>query len=140
MKLGATYICVSDIQKSLKFYTNVLNMRPTFINEDRWVQFNCGNTLALYNAEYDEKILNAHLEKEHFNDEYVNKFKQEVKEEKINNMVIFNFYVEDIQQEYERIKNLGIAVSELMYVNIFKPYWYFTIKDPDGNELLEINE
>lgn len=30
-------------------------------------------------------------------------------------------------------------MSELMYVNITNPYWYFTIMDPDGN-ILEIAE
>lgn len=28
-------------------------------------------------------------------------------------------------------------VSEIMYVNITEPYYYFTVKDPEGN-LLEI--
>ncbi len=34
------------------------------------------------------------------------------------------------------LKKLKIgAVSELLFVNIHMPYWYFTIKDPDGNEI-----
>lgn len=28
-------------------------------------------------------------------------------------------------------------VSDLMYVNIHMPYWYFNIEDPDGN-IIEI--
>ena len=56
--------------------------------------------------------------------------------DKINTSVIFNFEVEDLISEYERIKKLKIgAVSELLFVNIHMPYWYFTIKDPDGNEI-----
>lgn len=50
-------------------------------------------------------------------------------------MVVFNFVVEDINAEYERLKSLNIEVSQRMYVNILKPYWYFTVYDPDGNEL-----
>ena len=36
-----------------------------------------------------------------------------------NNIVIFNFEVENLKSEYERIKALNIGeVSEIMYVNV----------------------
>lgn len=54
---------------------------------------------------------------------------------RMNAIVVFNFYCDNIHAEYERIKGLGIEVSELKYVNIFKPYWYFTVHDPNGNEI-----
>ena len=50
--------------------------------------------------------------------------------------MVFNFEVEDLKQEYERIKAQNIGeVSELMYVNMHMPYWYFNIEDPDGNTI-----
>ena len=53
-----------------------------------------------------------------------------------NNLVVFNFEVDDLKSEYQRLKNLNIGkVSELMYVNVHMPYWYFNILDPDGNTL-----
>lgn len=53
-----------------------------------------------------------------------------------NNLVVFNFVVDDLKGEYQRLKSLNIGdVSELMYVNIHRPYWYFNIIDPDGNVL-----
>ena len=55
-----------------------------------------------------------------------------------NNIVIFNFEVENLMDEYIRLKDLNIGkVSDLMYVNIHMPYWYFNIIDPDGN-IIEI--
>lgn len=39
MELGITYICVKDINKSLAFYKQVLNKEPSFMNENRWIQF-----------------------------------------------------------------------------------------------------
>lgn len=105
------------------------------MNENRWIQFGCGNSFALYNAEYDEELISNKQGLDHFNEEYLNTFKIEKHEKRMNTIVVFNFYCDDIHAEYDRIKGLGIEVSELKYVNIFKPYWYFTIHDPDGNEI-----
>lgn len=50
----------------------------------------------------------------------------------------FNFYTDNLKEEYTRIQNLNLGeVSEIMYVNIVEPYFYFNISDPDGN-ILEI--
>ena len=41
-----------------------------------------------------------------------------------------------MKREYERLKEANIGeISELMYVNVHMPYWYFNIIDPDGNTL-----
>ena len=120
MKLGTTYICVKDMKNSL---------------EDRWITFDCGNFLSLYNKQYD-KIL---IEKNEncFNQAYIDEFFRD-KTEKKNNLVVFNFEVDNLKEEYERIKKLKIGkVSEIMYVNVHMPYWYFNVLDPDGN-ILEI--
>ena len=43
-----------------------------------------------------------------------------------NNIIILNFEVKDLSSEYERLKSLNIGeVSQMMYVNIHLPYWYF---------------
>ena len=55
MKLGTTYICVSDMEKSLKFYRLLLQKEPLYCNDDRWIAFDCGNQIALYKKKYDEK-------------------------------------------------------------------------------------
>lgn len=40
--------------------------------------------------------------------------------------------------EYKyRIKGLGITtqMTEIRFINIFSPYWYFAFMDPDGNPI-----
>ena len=136
MRLGTTYICVEDMEKSLNFYKLLLQKEPLYCNDDRWIAFDCGNQLALYNKKYDEKLIKESNEI-HFNQAYIDDFFKE-DEYKKNNIVIFNFEVEDLKSEYQRINQLGIGkVSEIMYVNVHMPYYYFNVIDPDGN-ILEI--
>jgi len=47
-----------------------------------------------------------------------------------------NFEVENLEAEYKRLKALSIGeISEILYVNVHRPYYYFNIIDPDGNVL-----
>ena len=132
MKLGTTYICVKDIKKSLSFYSLLLQEEPIYSNDDRWITFGCG--ISLYNHSYDEKLI-GNSSNEHFNQAYIDDFYEDKGTPK-NNIVIFNFIVDDLKAEYERLKKLNIGeVSELMYVNVHSPYWYFNLIDPDGNTL-----
>ncbi|MBD5452650.1 MAG: VOC family protein [Lachnospiraceae bacterium] len=132
MILGTTYIFVSDIKKSIDFYKKLLNEDPIKANDDRWVQF--PNKIALYNKAYDAKIIGKEPS-ERFNQAYIDDFYKDTGAPK-NNLVVFNFEVDDLKNEYERVKALNIGeVSELMYVNVHMPYWYFNVIDPDGNTL-----
>ena len=132
MVLGTTYIYVSDIKKSIDFYSKLLQEPPLKENDDRWVQFS--NKIALYNRAYDAKIIDTNAS-DRFNQAYLEDFNKDTGTPK-NNLVVFNFEVDDLKSEYQRLKNLNIGkVSELMYVNVHMPYWYFNILDPDGNTL-----
>lgn len=132
MVLGTTYILVSDIKKSIDFYRKLLEEEPLKANDDRWVQFS--NKIALYNKAYDAKIIGK-KPSERFNQAYIDDFYKDTGFLK-NNLVVYNFDVEDLSREYKRLKDLNIGqVSELMYVNVHMPYWYFNIIDPDGNTL-----
>ena len=136
MKLGTTYICVNDMEKSFKFYKLFLQKEPLYCNDERWIVLDCGNQIALYNKKYDDNLLEKSKEI-HFNQAYIDNFRKE-DDCKKNNIVIFNFEVENLKSEYERIKALNIGeVSEIMYVNVHMPYYYFNVIDPDGN-ILEI--
>ncbi|MBR1854196.1 MAG: VOC family protein [Lachnospiraceae bacterium] len=140
MKLATVYIIVDDLEKSVDFYRQLLQEEPLYANGDRWVQFS--NYVALYNYRYDEKIINNEIILESdgrktYNQAYIDNFKQ-TKANPQNNIVVLNFEVEDLKKEYQRLKAMKIGeVSELMYVNVYMPYWYFNITDPDGN-ILEI--
>lgn len=132
MVLGTTYIFATNMKKSIDFYCKLLQEEPLKANDDRWVQFS--NKIALYNKSYDAKIIGKEPS-ERFNQAYIDDFYKDTGEPK-NNLVVFNFDVEDLKSEHERLKGLGIGeVSELMYVNVHMPYWYFNIIDPDGNTL-----
>ncbi|NBK97446.1 MAG: VOC family protein [Erysipelotrichia bacterium] len=135
MKLDTTYICVNDMEKSLNFYNLLLQTKPLYCNDDRWATYDCGNQISLYNRKYDEKLLKEESNDIHFNQSYIDDFLKENNSHK-NNIVILNFTVEDLKSEYERITLLGIGkVSEIMYVNVHMPYYYFNVIDPDGNVL-----
>ncbi|MCH4286434.1 MULTISPECIES: VOC family protein [Bacillota] len=134
MKLTCTYISVKDMQKSIAFYEAFLNQKAQVYSENRFVQFTCGDTIALYNEAFDEELIKQNKTDEHFNEAYLTDFA--CKQKAVNTMVTFNYECEDLRYEYERLKKLQIGkLSDLRYVNIKAPYYYFTIEDPDGNEL-----
>ena len=138
MKLISAYIETEDFHKSINFYKKVLQIELIVFCENRWVEFELGNKIALYNKKFDEQKIkdNSNIE-ENYNKAYIDDFNSK-KSDKKNNIVTFNFYTENFKDEYERIKKLKICdVSEVMYVNIVEPYYYFNVSDPDGN-LLEI--
>lgn len=138
MELISTYIETEDFNKSINFYKKILQIEPIVFCENRWVEFEVGNKIALYNKKFDEQKIkdNSNIQ-ENYNKAYIDDFNSK-KLDKKNNIVTFNFYIENLKDEYERIKKLKICdVSEVMYVNIVEPYYYFNVSDPDGN-LLEI--
>jgi len=134
LHLGSTYLIVKNMDKSIDFYEKLLEMKPSAKNLDRWAQFNFeGKCIALYNNEFDKRIIECgeNLE-QHYDNEYLSYYE----ERKINygNNIVLNFWIEDLKKEHERIKNLNIgAISEIMYLNIASPYYMFIVEDPDGN-------
>ncbi len=66
---------------------------------------------------------------------YINNF-QSSKKRNFNNIITLNFYTTNLKEEYDRIKKLNLCeVSEIMYVNITEPYYYFNIYDLEGNTI-----
>lgn len=138
MEMLCTYIETNDFKMSVEFYKQILGIEPNEFCPNRWVEFECGNKLSLYNKKFDEdKIRNNQKLSNNYNEAYINSF-YDATDERQNNIVTFNFYTDNLKEEYIRIKKLKIGeVSKIMYVNIVEPYYYFTISDPDGN-ILEI--
>lgn len=137
MHLGCTYLVVKNMSRSIAFYEALLNMKADSRKPERWAQFQCGNTLALWNPEFDKELIRNNRDvSPHFNGEYL-KFKQE-SETQYGNNVILNFNVDDLNAEYERVKALELGtVTEIFYINVVRPYYCFMLEDPDGN-LIEI--
>ncbi len=135
MKLCSTYIETDKFNEVVEFYEKIFQVKGNIYTKNRWIEFDFENKLAIYNRLYDEeKIRNEDL-KDCYNDEYIKNFNID-RGEKKNNIVTFNFYTSNLKEEYERIKKLNICnMSEIMYVNIKEPYYYFNIYDPEGNTI-----
>jgi catechol 2,3-dioxygenase-like lactoylglutathione lyase family enzyme len=136
LSLGSTYLIVKDMQKSIKFYEALLEMKVSAQRYNRWAQFNFdGNCIALLNVKYDEELIkhgdNLEL---HYSSEYLKYIKN--RQIQYGNNFVLNFYIENLNMEYERIKKLNIGkVTKLMYINISSPYHFFLLEDPDGNTI-----
>ena len=129
---------VKDMNRSIDFYSKLLSMEPTAKNYDRWAQFDFEDQcIALFNNEYDKRMIEGNIDLDkHYNKAYIEFFKGN----KITygNNFVLNFWIEDLNKEYERVLNLEIGqVSPIKYVNIAMPYYFFTLQDPDDN-LIEI--
>ena len=135
MELYSTYIETDKFDEVVEFYEKIFQTKGNVYTKNRWIEFDFGNKLAIYNRLYDEeKIRNEDL-KDCYNDDYIKNFNID-RGEKKNNIVTFNFYTSNLKEEYERIKKLNICnMSEIMYVNITEPYYYFNIFDPEGNTI-----
>ena len=135
MELACTYIETDKFEEVVKFYEQILQLKPNIYTKDRWVEFNIGNKLAIYNKVYDEEKIKSGNLQDNFNSEYIKNFNID-RGEKKNNIITLNFYAENLKEEYKRIKELNICkMSEIMYVNITEPYYYFNIYDPEGNTI-----
>jgi len=135
MKLYSTYIETDKFDEVVEFYEKIFQVKGNTYTKNRWIEFDFGNKLAIYNKLYDEKKIKSEDLKDCYNDEYIKNFNID-RGEKKNNIVTFNFYTSNLKEEYERIKKINICnMSEIMYVNITEPYYYFNIFDPEGNTI-----
>lgn len=116
MQLCCCYIETDKFAEVVSFYEKVFQVRGNVFTKNRWVEFDFGDKLSIYNRQYD--IVETEQEKK----------------EAVNNIITLNFYSKDLKSDYERIKKLKICeVSDIMYVNFTEPYYYFNISDPEGN-------
>ncbi len=135
MELYSTYIETDKFDEVVEFYEKIFQTKGNIYTKNRWIEFDFENKLAIYNRLYDEKKIKNENLKDCYNDEYIKNFNID-RGEKKNNIVTFNFYTSNLKEEYERIKKINICnMSEIMYVNITEPYYYFNIFDPEGNTI-----
>lgn len=111
--LGSVYLIVRDFEKAVSFYEKLLSMPVSTRN--------CGNKFAEFY--FDNKCLalmnEENLENHHYSEEGDYKF-------------VLNFWVENLQKEYERLSQLAIGeMTEIRKVN--EGYYYFHLRDEDNN-------
>lgn len=132
MELCCIYIETDRFNEVVDFYEKIFQIKGNVYTENRWIEFDFGNKLSIYNRLYDVETIKENTNK-NYNQSFIEDFKQN-KEESVNNIITLNFYSNNLKTDYERIKSLRICeVSEIMYVNITEPYYYFNIYDPEGN-------
>ena len=110
--LGSIYLITRDFEKSITFYEKLLSMSVSTRNYgNKFAEFFFDNKcLALMN---ENNLPGHHYE----DDDY--KF-------------VLNFWVEDLEREYFRLKDLNIGkMTEIKKVH--EGYYYFNIFDPDNN-------
>ena len=111
-------------------------MKVTATNGKRFAMFNnTGLNLCLLNGYYDDKFPEQKETKGPKYDEYDNV--SAIANANNTKKVFINLGVEDLDEEYQRLVDLGIGINmtPIRYLNVFSPYWYFTFMDPDGNPI-----
>jgi lactoylglutathione lyase len=135
MHLGSIYLIVNDFKKSIAFYEKLLNVLLENGNNGRFVSFTFeGHRISLLNAHFDtdypEKVVRKGEDAEVSGETLL-----DIASAPNTHKFVFNFWVEDLRTEYERIKNLGITnhLTGIKYVCYVAPYYYFQLTDPDEN-------
>lgn len=134
MHLGSIYLIVNDFEKAIRFYEELLQITVTKRNMDRFAMFDFeGKCIALMNAHFDtqnpDKVVHKGEYSEYFDD------LKAIALAPNSRKVVLNFWDEDLQKEYERVKGLNISekLTNIKYVCNVSPYYYFQLTDPDEN-------
>ncbi len=136
MRYGSIYLIVKDFEKSVSFYEKVFDRKVSAVNGTRFAMFqNEGLNLCIMNGYYDVENGSQVKTKGEYWEIYDNH--SQIAKDINSRKVFINLGVQDLRAEYNRIKELEIAtqMTEIRYINVFSPYWYFTFMDPDGNPI-----
>ena len=77
MELYSTYIETDKFDEVVNFYENVFEKKGRIYTKNRWVEFDFGNKLSIYNRLYDEEKIKSWDLKNNFNSEYIKNFNVE---------------------------------------------------------------
>lgn len=133
---GSIYLIAKDFDKSISFYRALFERDVLDQNKDRFAVFDInGLTLSIMNGMFDRKHSDEVVTKGDYcalYDDYT-----PIMEAPNCGKVVINLSVDDLRAEYERVKSLDIAanLTRIRYINARNPYYYFCLKDPDGNTI-----
>ena len=116
MKVDNFYFVVEDIKKSIQFYSELLNKKPTNVTENRWADWENENNKIYFGI--------------------ISKEASESKLIKGNNGVL-GLYTEDIDKAYKKCIEIK---AKILYEpeeipNSKDNYKCFAIEDLDGNKI-----
>lgn len=137
MHLGCIYLHVKDYDKSVRFYENLLEMKVSAENKDRFAMFHFeGHCIALMNSFFDREHPDLVVHKGESYDYFDNSV--EIANEPNSRKAVLNFWVEDLKKEYQRIMKMNPPkITKIRYLCYKSPYYYFHLTDLDGN-IIEI--
>lgn len=112
--LEGFYFTVTNLEKSIKFYEELLNVKPINIDGNYWAGFYAGD--------------------EHFGllcDNEINASRT------VGNNGVLIFFSDNIKQDYERVKNMGANIVEELSTppDCSHECLRFAVEDPDGNRI-----
>ena len=112
LHLGSIYLIVKNFNKSIDFYEKLLSMRVSKINPDIFAEF-------LFDKKNISLMNESNIKGHNYNGSGDYKF-------------VLNFWINELQPEYERVKSLNIGkVTEIIHAHT--DYYYFHVHDPDDN-------
>ena len=136
INFGSIYFIVKDFAKSIEFYKALLEKDVDAQNMTRFAIFNVnGLCLSIMNGYFDTENPDKVVTKGNRYDGYDDMVA--IAEKSNCGKVVINLSTDDLEKEYQRILSLGIGenITAIRYINAKMPYYYFSMKDPDGNTI-----
>ena len=133
---GSIYLIVKEFEKSVEFYRKLLKRDVTDQNKNRFAVFNMdGLCLSIMNGYFDSENPEEVIHKGKYYSQYDDMVT--IAEKENCGKTVINLRTEDLRNEYERIVKLGLGngLTEIRYINAGMPYWYFSLKDLEGNTI-----
>ena len=114
IKIEGFYFLVSDLQRALDFYQQLLGIKATHVEDDRWADFYAGDKYFGLLCDQNE-----------------NQSRQ------VGNNSVLNCRSDNLEQDFKKAKDLGAKIINEISDTPDSPYEYlsFTIQDPDGNTI-----
>lgn len=133
---GTVYIITQDFEGALEFYKNLFERDVAAQNKTRFACFQIdGLGLSVMNGKFDAEYPDKVVYKGSIYELYDNM--ERIADSQNSGKVVINLCTDDLKKEYQRIKDLGIGtdLTDIRYINAGSPYWYFCLKDLDGNTI-----
>lgn len=133
---SSIYLIAKDFDKSISFYRALFEKDVHAQNKTRFAIFDTkGLSLAIMNGSFDMEHPDEVLTKGEYCALYDDM--EPIMEAANCGKVVINLNTDDLQAEYERIKflDIGTNLTKIRYINAKNPYYYFCLKDPDGNTI-----
>lgn len=133
---GNIYIITKDFEAAVNFYRKLFERDVVGQNKTRYAVFQIdGLGLSIMNGKFDEQHPGEVVKQGEFCGLYDDM--GTIMDNANCGKVVINICTDDLKKEHERIRALGLGsdLTEIRYINAGTPYWYFMLKDLDGNTI-----